>query len=279
MPAERPTALRRILAPLGAMLAIGLLAGYLIGRDVAASGTPARVTPSESTASRQPSTTPAARTTASDGAARQGQATPVVQDSSRYRFLLTQSDQATPIRWNPCGPVRYKVSIGRLVPASEIANVRAAFDAVGTALGGVRLVYSGTTDVVPDAIDDASLADTDIVFAFALPGPGEGGSDLLSGWEAGRGGMAAAGVPGPDGTLAHRPTHGSVVLDAEKWRAMSRHDRTVLYLHEIGHAVGLDHPRDGRQIMSSGAYDLPPRYQAGDLAGFAQLGRQAGCVG
>jgi len=30
--------------------------------------------------------------------------------------------------------------------------------------------------------------------------------------------------------------------------------------------------------MSSGAYDLPVRYQSGDLAGLAKLGRQAGCA-
>ena len=74
------------------------------------------------------------------------------------------------------------------------------------------------------------------------------------------------------------PTHASVALDDEEWSVTSRRDRSVLYLQEIGHAVGLDHPRDERQIMSFGAYDLPARYQPGDLAGFAALGRQAGCL-
>jgi hypothetical protein len=56
------------------------------------------------------------------------------------------------------------------------------------------------------------------------------------------------------------------------------HDRTVLRLHELGHVVGLDHPADGHQITSSGVYDPPLRYQKGDLAGLALLGRNAGCT-
>lgn len=279
MAAHPQPPLRRLLGPLGAMLVIGLLAGYLIGRDVVASQSPAHVTPAATTASRKPvPTTPAARTTSSDGAGRPQAAAVTVTDPGRFAFLLDQPDGSGPIRWDPCRPIRYKVSVGTLVPASEIANVRAAFAVLGAALGGVTFAYDGVTDVVPDSIDDARRAGTDIVIAFATPGPGPTGSDLLTGWEAGRGGMAAAGAPGPDGAVSQRPTHGSVVLDAEKWDVMSRHDRTILYLHEFGHAVGLDHPRDGRQIMSSGAYDLPTRYQPGDLAGLARLGRQAGCV-
>jgi hypothetical protein len=289
MRGNRPAALRRALAPLGAMLAIGLTAGYLIGRDVIAHQTPAELSPSVTTASPEHGASPSAETThatTSDGAAGQRSAarlagtTPGRAASTRatYKFLLTQPDQATPIRWNPCEPIHYKVALGDVVPASEIPNVRDAFDAVGTALGGVTFLYDGTTDVVPDTIDGSSAADTDLVFAFATAGKGAGGSDLLTGWEAGRGGMAASGAPGPDGSMTQRPTHGSVVLDVAKWQVMNRHERAVLYLHEIGHAAGLDHPSDTRQIMSSGAYDLPARYQAGDLAGFAALGRQAGCT-
>lgn len=287
MRGKRPAGLRRALGPLGAMLAIGLCAGYLIGRDVMERHPTVGSPPSMATVAGRPGgpVPGATRSTTSDGAAGQRAAgsTPVpartdTGSGSGFRFLLRQPDQVTPIRWNPCQAVRYKISLGDLVPVSEIPEVRAAFDTVGVALGGVTFRYDGTTDVVPDAVDGSAAADTDIVFAFARAGQGAAASDLLSGWEAGRGGLAAAGVTGPDGAVRHRPTHGSVVLDATKWHLMSRHDRMVLYLHEIGHAVGLNHPADGRQIMSSGAYDLPAQYQPGDLAGLARLGRQAGCT-
>lgn len=287
MRGKRPAGLRRALGPLGAMLAIGLFAGYLIGRDIMERESSGAVTPTVATVSPLPhGTTPGAtRSTTSDGAAggRSTGAAPLKMQvekgsSARFRFLLKQSGGEAPIRWNPCRAVHYKISLGTLVPRSEIPNVRAAFDKAGVALGGMTFTYDGTTDVVPDTIDGSSAAQTDIVFAFATSGKGPAASDLLTGWEAGRGGMAAAGVAGADGVVRQRPTHGSVVLDATKWRVMSRHDRTILYLHEIGHAVGLDHPSDDRQIMSSGAYDLPTEYQPGDLTGLARLGLQAGCT-
>jgi len=283
---------RRMLAPLGAMLAISLVAGYLVTRGpaqapeslVGGSSAPAPAATGGATAAGARAAEegrPDVSQRPVSAAVQKGRPPAKVapKASALYRFLLLQPDRATPIRWNPCRPVHYRIALNRLAPAGEIAQVRAVFDTVGAALGGVTFVYDGPTAVVPDTVDDAARADTDIVVAFALPGVGATRSTLLSGWEAGRGGFAAAGTAGADGVLVEHPTHGSVVVDADKWDLMTRHDRTILYLHEIGHVVGLDHPADGHQIMSSGAYDLPLRYQPGDLTGLAQLGRRAGCTG
>jgi hypothetical protein len=272
---HRPLRLRPLLPPLGAMLALAAVAGYLVASEPAPTVRPeprpsrSGLSPVAATENRMPPTPPG--TPAPRAGAHARRTTP----SRRYRFLLLQPDGVTPIRWNPCRPLHYRISLGDLVPADEVPRVRAAFAAVGAALGGVRFVDDGLTRVVPDTVDDAGRAGVDIVFAFALPGSGPTRSALLTGWEAGRGGFAAVGVPG---SSVERPTHGSVVIDAATWKGMTRHDRTVLYLHEIGHVVGLDHPADGRQIMSSGAYGLPARYQKGDLAGLAQLGLAAGCT-
>jgi hypothetical protein len=301
MSALRPGTLRRALAPLGAMLALGLLAGLLLGRQlstpdlsrvVAADGTvrPTDTPPGLTTAGvTQPGDVPVGGRPAAGGPAGQHpiEVSPTylggvgvgVPRSALYAFLLMQPDHVTPIRWNPCRPVHYKVATDDLVPASEIPQVRAAFDDAGRAMGGVRFVYDGTTAVIPEAVDDSARAATDIVFAFAVSGGGPYSSKLLTGWEAGRGGFAAWGPTRADGRTVELPTHGSVVVDASKWKDMTRHDRTLLYLHEIGHVVGLDHPRDQNQVMTSGAYDLPPAYQKGDLEGLALLGRRAGCVG
>ena len=95
----------------------------------------------------------------------------------------------------------------------------------------MAFLYDGTTDVVPDTVDGSDAAGTDIVFAFATAGRGPAASGLLTGWEAGRGGMAAAGAPGPDGVVRQRPTHGSVVLDAGAGRSRT----------EPGNATGSGH--------------------------------------
>ena len=290
MPVHRPPVPRFLLAPLGAMLAITAVAGYLVVQGLAQ--------PAADVGTRTSAPAPAVAggvTTTGARAAEEGRpgataperrvvpggqrpARTAPKASALYRFLLLQPDHVTPIRWNPCRAVHYRIALNQLAPTSEIAQVRSVFGIVGTALGGVTFVYDGLTTVIPDTVDDAARAGTDIVVAFALPGAGTTRSGLLSGWEAGRGGFAAAGTAGADGVLVEHPTHGSVVVDAAKWELMTRHDRTILYLHEIGHVVGLDHPTDNHQIMSSGAYDLPLRYQSGDLAGLVQLGRQAGCT-
>jgi len=284
MPAHRPPAPRRVIAPLAALVACTAVAGYLVTAGPQARAGAGRPRGPEQVAATLDGAppgadpvNPSARASTPGGAHATGPATPVAA-SRRYRFLLMQPDGVTPIRWNPCRPVHYRIARNGWVPATETRFVTQAFDAVGEALGGVTFVDDGPTTVVPDTVEDASRAGTDLVVAFAVPGSGPQRSDLLTGWEAGRGGFAASGLPGPDGTVVEHPTHGSVVIDGEKWRDMTRHERAVLYLHEIGHAVGLDHPADGDQIMSSGAYDLPARFQAGDRAALARLGRQAGCT-
>jgi predicted Zn-dependent protease len=55
--------------------------------------------------------------------------------------------------------------------------------------------------------------------------------------------------------------------------------RGNLVQHELGHVVGLDHVQDRAQVMFPSISDKSPDgYGAGDRAGLAQLGAQAGCL-
>jgi hypothetical protein len=50
-------------------------------------------------------------------------------------------------------------------------------------------------------------------------------------------------------------------------------------LHELAHAVGLDHVADATQMMNSTASPGgPTTYGAGDLTGLWQVGASAGCA-
>jgi len=49
-------------------------------------------------------------------------------------------------------------------------------------------------------------------------------------------------------------------------------------MHELGHAVGLDHTTDATQIMYPTLTRKPARWGTGDRRGLAYLGRSRGCL-
>jgi hypothetical protein len=197
--------------------------------------------------------------------------------SGRYTFLTTF--RGKPVRWDPCAPITYRVNLNGSAPASELRHVHAAFAELGRALGGVRFAYKGATGVVPDKSDDAKAARTNIVVAFAAPGAGRAKSSMIKGREAARGGFGPTSWTTGDGAHVPIAKAGAVVVDARKFRTMSRKTRTALYLHEIGHVLGLGHAGDRAQLMYPTLLNSGPRtYAAGDRSGLEQLGRAAGCL-
>jgi len=69
----------------------------------------------------------------------------------------------------------------------------------------------------------------------------------------------------------------AIVTFTKSSKTWSRTWRLNLYLHELGHAVGLDHVHSTRQAMYP-SLDGVSAYGAGDRAGLARLGHLRKCV-
>lgn len=173
------------------------------------------------------------------------------------------------LRWDPCRGVAVRVALDE-APIGALADVKQAIAAVNAA-SGLRLRYAGATRTIPNRRN--WLGSAGITLAWAS----DAQSDKLTGSNAGEGGNYAA----TTGTR-WRVTHGFVVLDTRYNRLRpgfgSGGTRGALLIHELGHAVGLNHVKDSRQIMYPTITTKAAVWGSGDRTGLARVGRSGGCI-
>ncbi len=178
------------------------------------------------------------------------------------------------IRWNPCAVISYRVNPDHMT-RSAFRAVKWGFRQLSEATG-LQFRYAGTTDFVPFRKNQpVSLfpSNADIALAWAKPTA----VPIIKGGLAGFATADWTSVGGGDPEYVQ----GRVVFDLTArlggTKAAVRNARKVLTLHELGHAVGLGHVKDSRQIMAQDSY-RKARYARGDLRGLARLGAAEGCV-
>ena len=178
------------------------------------------------------------------------------------------------IRWNPCAVISYRVNPDHMSRASFKA-VKWGFGQLSEATG-LQFRYAGTTDFVPfrkNQAADLFPSNADIAIAWSKPTVVPTIKGSLAGY------ATADWISVGDGDPEY--VEGRVVFDLTahlgSTKAAVRNARKVLALHELGHAVGLGHVKDKRQIMSQDSYPKA-RYARGDLRGLNRLGAAGGCV-
>jgi len=204
-----------------------------------------------------------------------------------YRFRTSGMTPVQPIaRWNPCQSIGYRVNLANST-AGALSDVKGAIARVSSATG-LRFVYRGTTKILPGRGNARYPADTGLVIAWAKPGQSTHLPKGKSG-VAGMGHMTWAYARDTKGRRAGMITQASVVLNSTMKYARGfgsgpstgwQGTRGQLLMHEVAHAVGLDHPRikDKYAILSPVITRRPAVWGAGDMNGFRLVGKSAGCL-
>lgn len=199
-------------------------------------------------------------------------------DPGAYSFFLVDQATGSPVRYNPCQPLHFVINPAG-APPGGVELAREAAVLVGQATG-IAFVDDGLTQEAsppPDAfVDDRPMYQPDLYGAGRWAPVLIGWLDLAAGESQssnyGKGGSAP--WTGPTG----HPTYvtGNATVSTQVPAGLQK----LALMHELGHVVGLNHVDDPEQIMSGSVppTTAAPEWGAGDLAGLAKLGRDAGCL-
>lgn len=218
-------------------------------------------------------------------------ATPLTADGAIATYALsygTLPNGTHPLlRWNGCqADITYKVNLAA-VPSSLrttiLSETQGSVSRISRATG-IPFTYKGSTTEVP-RVGSLSGQSAEIIIAFTTPAAT---TYNLSGAILGEGGYSYAWA---SRTVSGKTTYtvaierGFVVVDTPQMLAQTvggfgtGSRRTNLLLHELGHAMGLQHVTDTRQQMYPTLRSTSPSgLAAGDLTGLAKVGRPAGCL-
>ncbi len=172
----------------------------------------------------------------------------------------------SPVRYDPCRPISF-VTWLRGGPSFAKEELDWAVDEIEAA-SGLDLVWAGDASG-PVSSAGASEAAVHIGFAtaaeFPMPSTASGYGDSST-LDTGSGNRRYTG-----GRVVLRPDHG--------WTPgpHSTNPLGLMFLHEIGHLVGLAHVSSHAEVMSDAGNGTARSLGLGDRAGLAAVGRPAGC--
>ena len=211
-----------------------------------------------------------------DGRRRSGVEIPI-----DYAFLEAREGGCLPVRFNPCEPIRYVVNAA-LAPPGALDDLREAIRQLEAATG-MTFVDEGLTDE-PASVNRARSQPERY---------GNRWAPVLIAWDHGdRFRMEptnpAGGRSFPVGQVS---VSGVLIVNVDAVAQDRGRSRPAdgfgegttwgrVFLHELGHLVGLGHVARSDQIMfpELGAQAGGAGYHAGDLTGLRLVGRDAGCL-
>ena len=197
--------------------------------------------------------------------------------SSSFRFDTLIDGR--PVRMDPCAPIRWSSSTAR-GPVGGVAVLKEAVARVA-AVSGTTWTYVGPTAAEPGTrlLPRAPAASYPPV---VLGWSDASRSDLLARTQPSTLGVTQTqwfGMAYADGTRRAKAVGAVVALDrTERLPLRGGLSWKTVALHELGHAMGLDHVEDNSQLMDTGLSRTLTDLQAGDRNGLIRAGRAGGCV-
>ncbi|MCW2600756.1 MAG: Peptidase metallopeptidase [Frankiales bacterium] len=200
---------------------------------------------------------------------------PHAATGSPYKFTALVSGK--PVRWNPCTPIHWQFRAAG-APKHGRAVVNAAVARIAK-ITGTRWVFDGVVSNTPGTPWLPSNLDT---IRPVLIGWTDGKhSDLLRGRPAGVLGVTRTAWFGwtDNGTTVASIRAAVIALDrTDRLPSNGPVSWKTVLLHELAHAMGLDHAGSSHELMFPVLQRSLPDLQKGDVQGLTKVGRRAGCV-
>jgi hypothetical protein len=201
-----------------------------------------------------------------------------IEEPIDYSFLEARDGGCHPVRFNPCEPIHYVVNAA-LAPPGAVDDLQEAIRRLEAA-SGLTFVNDGPTNERAETSRPRIQPER----------YGPRWAPVLIAWDHGErfrmdATNPAGGQPAPVNTVT---VTGVLIVNVDALAdgrplANGFGPGTTwgrVFMHELGHLVGLGHVARSDQIMfaelavQSGASE----YHAGDLAGLRLIGREAGCL-
>ena len=206
---------------------------------------------------------------------------PMVEVTTKGKYAWSFKVEGKPVLWDSCRPIYW---VDNPDNAPEVAHeiLQEAFDEVSS-LTGLQFIYAGETSETFDANRkfDNTVGYENVpgdwapVLVTYLSKDAFTDAVIESGdWKP----REVAAFAGPNSIEKYGDwvyVSGAMTVSSESLRETlfnsGRNEARTLFIHELGHVVGLDHVSDQRELMDPGAY--PETAGPGDKKGFALAGQ------